>query len=405
MWKRYNWLWVRTVTIAFFVGLNYVLGVVFLSQNAHALSHFFTHPLVRSLSSSLPHLVLHPLDRLLQQYGIDINTSNMVTQYGLATPHIAPTQRALVLQPTEIIAVINRARAEHDLPALASNSALASAAAQILTEVAEHNYDVDVVDGTKPLATLLEEVQYPYAWAHHNTLVGPLTAEAALTAWLSDAAEAQALLAPECSDIGLAAAIVDTSFMGKAGVIVQLLGQPKATTSASVRQDNMRATPSLAPKSTVVTQQTVQHAPLRLAEFEDEAVLEALNTYRAAHGVHPLKHNDHLCTYAQKRVEDLRAHGALDGHAGFRTDFETAALPVGIQAYGAGSFAENLASQYCINGTTGEIVYVAHPTQLIEWCFDSSQKGHRETQLSEEFDDVCVRHGDNMYVVIFGQQR
>ncbi|MCA9369429.1 hypothetical protein KC721_03955, partial [Candidatus Woesebacteria bacterium] len=145
-----------------------------------------------------------------------------------------------------------------------------------------------------------------------------------------------------------------------------------------------------------------QGHPSKLAEFSDDAVLEALNAYRATHGVHELNLNSNLCTYAEKRANDLIAHGGLDNHAGFIADFDAEEPPVGIADYGGGSFGENLASQYCVNGTTGETIFAEHPTQLIEWCFDSSQKGHREAQLSKEYQDVCVRHGNNMYVVIFG---
>jgi hypothetical protein len=52
--------------------------------------------------------------------------------------------------------------------------------------------------------------------------------------------------------------------------------------------------------------------------------------------------------------------------------------------------------------TTGQSFIAETGTALIEWCFDSSTKGHREAQLSATYKNVCVRHADGMYVVTFG---
>jgi hypothetical protein len=52
--------------------------------------------------------------------------------------------------------------------------------------------------------------------------------------------------------------------------------------------------------------------------------------------------------------------------------------------------------------TTGESFIAETGTALIEWCFDSSTKGHREAQLSSVYKNVCVRHADGMFVVTFG---
>ncbi|MBP9820298.1 hypothetical protein KBC79_06225, partial [Candidatus Woesebacteria bacterium] len=68
-----------------------------------------------------------------------------------------------------------------------------------------------------------------------------------------------------------------------------------------------------------------------------------------------------------------------------------------------GGIGENLAHQYCKNMTTGDSLIAQTGTAIIEWCFDSSTKGRREAQLSTTFHNVCVRHGDHMYVVIFGE--
>lgn len=256
----------------------------------------------------------------------------------------------------------------------------------LLADIAEYDYDLQAEGELTPLADVLSEVNYNYAWVHNNALVGPLSPEAVVTGWMSDETQAKAILTEEFSEIGLAVEIVETPFMGKAGAIVQLLAQPQVANRAA----------SSAPA------EIRREQPKRLAEFTDQEVFEALNQYRLTHKLHELQLNSNLCTYAEKRVQDLLAHGSLDGHAGFQADFEADEPPVGIRDYNGTTIGENLASQYCLNGTTGETIFAEHPTQLIEWCFDSSQKGHREAQLSQEYRDVCVRHGDNMYVVIFG---
>ncbi|NCS97424.1 MAG: hypothetical protein GW762_02440 [Candidatus Pacebacteria bacterium] len=364
LWQRYGWFVSRIVVIAFFIGLNISLSKAFLSQNKIGI------PI--------------PIATLLLQYGII--PGEEVTLEQLTNPY----QKEIVLEASDIIVEINKVRQEHNLPALVVNDKLATAAATLLSEVADNEYDLEVEGDYTPLADVLSGVGYKYDWVHHNALVGPLSPEAVVTAWLSDDAQSQALLTEEFTDIGLSVQVVNTSFMGKAGVIVQLLAQPQAAV----------------PAATIQSQPVVQNKkPTRLEEFDDAEVVQALNDYRATHQVGSLNINDDLCVYAQKRVQDLLALGSLDGHAGFIADFDAEESPIGIRNYSGTTIGENLASQYCINGTTGETIFAEHPTQLIEWCFDSSQKGHREAQLSHDYKDVCVRHGNNMYVVIFGDPR
>lgn len=139
-------------------------------------------------------------------------------------------------------------------------------------------------------------------------------------------------------------------------------------------------------------------------DVSDEEVFTALNQYRADHQVHALVVDHNLCQYAEKRVQDLVKVGSLDNHEGFKQDFaDQTNLPEPIKNYSGGYIGENLASQYCINGTTGESFVAQTGAALIEWCFDSSQKGHREAQLNTRYNAVCVRHSQNMYVVIFGE--
>lgn len=358
---KHGWFVIRIAIIAFFIGLNIVLGKAFFAQNKIGIPF--------------------PIASLLLRYGIIPGNEIVIEQ--LTNPY----KKEIVLEASDIIAEVNKVRREHDLPEVTPNTKLATAAATLLDEVADHEYDLQAEGNYTPLADVLAAVKYNYAWVHHNALVGPLSPEAVVTAWLSDDAQSKALLTEEFTDIGLSVQVVDTSFMGKAGVIVQLLAQPQA-----------------AVKPATIQSQPEKRAgqPKQLKEFDDLAVVEALNQYRGTHKVASLNVNNDLCVYAEKRVQDLLANGGLDGHAGFIADFDAEESPIGIRSYSGTTIAENLASQYCVNGTTGETIFAEHPTQLVEWCFDSSQKGHREAQLSSEFRDVCVRHGDNMYVVIFG---
>ena len=352
-------LLMRMAVIAFFLGLNISLGKAFLDQNKVGIPY--------------------PVATLLLQYGII--PGKEVTLEKLTNPYATEVK----LEAADIVTALNKVRRENNLEAFTADEKLASAAAVLLADLEAHEFKLDRDYTTPPLEKVVQDSGYTYAWVHHNSLVGPLSAEAAITAWLSDADQEEALLTPEFTDVGLAVAVVDTSFMGKAGIIVQLLAEPQTTAAKNQAAATVKST-----------------QPTLLEEFSDASVVDALNGYRATHGISPLKVHDDLCVYAQKRVGDLVAHGSLDNHAGFIADFEQEDPPPGILAYGGGTIGENLASQYCINGTSGETIYAQTPTQLIEWCFDSSQKGHREAQLSKEYTDICVRHDENMYVVIFG---
>ena len=142
---------------------------------------------------------------------------------------------------------------------------------------------------------------------------------------------------------------------------------------------------------------------MQFPNISDQQVIQALNEYRLDHKVRTLNIDQHLCEYAEKRVADLVKNGSLDEHLGFKQDFaDQDNLPKAIQEYSGHSIAENLAHQYCENMTTGDSFIAQTGTAIIEWCFDSSTKGHREAQLNPDFENVCVRHGDHMFVVIFG---
>ena len=144
--------------------------------------------------------------------------------------------------------------------------------------------------------------------------------------------------------------------------------------------------------------------PPNLPALSNSEILIELNAYRASHKIPPLIENQFLCQYAEKRVEDLIAFGGLDNHAGFTRDtqnYET--LPDSLKNYPGGAIGENLAFQYCKNMTTGDSFIASTPQQLIEWCFDSSTRGHREAQLNPSYTAACVRNRQGYVVVIFGE--
>jgi uncharacterized protein YkwD len=279
---------------------------------------------------------------------------------------------------------INQHRAAESVPALVHSDKLATVAARLLEEYRLHDFEVESVELDTVLKRELAAVGFSYEWVSHQVLVGPYTNKAVATAWKSNPQQAQAISNPLFSQVGYATALTDDR-VGKAGVVVQLLAQPQK------------------PKPSTATQPK-KSAGLTFPTITDTEVITALNNYREIHGLHKLAVNEQLCQYAEKRVQDLIAFGGLDNHAGFRADFaDQNNLPVGIKEYPGGAIGENLAHQYCKNMTTNESFVAQTGTALIEWCFDSSTKGHREAQLSKNFSNVCVRHGEGMYVVIFGE--
>ena len=353
-WQKRLWI------VAFFIGFNVVLGSYFLSE----------------VRADLP----QPLAQLLFDWGV---TPRQVTsvQEVINPPVEEPD---LAVEP--ILEKVNAYRQDHSLEPLTLDEDLTKAAEMLLEVAAQANYETDSNFKKGVLDSALKESGYSYEWVSHNALAGPKTVNAVMTAWFSDSDQVEAIESPEFEHIGLATEIVETEENGTIGIVIQLLGQPQTAQTTK--------------KQTTQTETTFPQA----VEIADMEVINALNAYRRTHGLQDLGVHPNLCVYAEKRAQDLRAAGGLDGHAGFQSDFEDPDnLPVGIRDYPKGrKIGENLAHQFCKNMTTGQSFVAQTGTALIEWCFDSSTKGHREAQLSTEFKNVCVRHADNMYVVIFG---
>lgn len=141
-------------------------------------------------------------------------------------------------------------------------------------------------------------------------------------------------------------------------------------------------------------------APAPLSESQ---LFEALTIYREAHKVSRLTQSENLCVYARKRLNDhiemfkntkkenypVPDKYPLDAHEGFKKDAESG---YSFQTAGMNRLAENLA--YWPNATFA--------TQIIEWGWDASTEGHKETQLSTEYSHACLTNKDGFTVAIFG---
>lgn len=348
----------RIAVIAFFIGLNLALGAYFLTE----------------AKIGIP----VPVAQILSRWGVlPQQASSSLEEV------VTPRQPLPDLSSPGVIEAINAYRSSRGLAPLATDAKLTAAAEELmaLSEKAGYDRGADFEPGA--LEAALKKSGYTYEWVSHNALTGPVTINSFMTSLLQNREQTETVENEKFEDIGVAASIVTTPEHGELGVVIQLLGK-KAAESGS--------------RGRITNQSEVREIP-------DQEVVDALNAYRDTHGFRALAVNDHLCTYAEKRAADLKAYGGLDGHEGFKKDFEDPDnLPPGIEEYPReGKFAENLAHQFCKNMQTGESFVAQNGTSLIEWCFDSSTKGHREAQLSPDFRNVCVRHADNMYVVIFAE--
>lgn len=349
-WQKRLWL------IAFLVGFNVVLGSYFLME----------------IRAQLP----EPVANVFYQLGTTPREASSVQEI------VKPKVEKPDLTAELLIQSLNDYREGQGLNPLKINPNLNQAAQELLSQVVASDSVTESIDNSQ-LEKAVKDSGYSYQLVSQNFLVGPVSVDGVMSAWLNNTAQEKWLNSNDFIDAGIATALVDFKKAGQTGVVLQLFGKP------------------LPPKVKVSAKP--QSVPPDAREIPDEEVIDALNSYRKAHGIYALNEDSRLCQYAEKRAQDLKIAGGLDGHAGFEKDFaDQEHLPVGIRDYGGGRFAENLAHQYCRNMTTGESFVAETGVSLIEWCFDSSTKGHKEAQLSTESKNVCVRHADNMYVVIFG---
>lgn len=221
-----------------------------------------------------------------------------------------------------------------------------------------------------------------YTFAH-DTLLGVQSTDDVLAQWLTQGTQAQYLVPNlETAAIATATATIE--------------GRP---TGVVVTVFTKKTQAQKAPQSA----QPASQPDVVFPSITNESVLSALNAYRQVHGVAALSEHPNLCAYAEKRLTDLLKFGGLDNHEGFRKDFENQdAIPQVIRDYPGHNVGENLAYQFCRNMKTNEAFVAPHATALIEWCFDSSTKGHREAQLSTAYVSACARNKEGYFVIIFG---
>ena len=113
---------------------------------------------------------------------------------------------------------------------------------------------------------------------------------------------------------------------------------------------------------------------------------EAVNAYRQAHSVGTLLANDTLCSIAQKRAEELLALGRLDGHAGMDK-----------YAHEQQEF-DNL-SELLFGGVMPQI-----GIHIVEWGWDRSQTGHRESLLNPKWNFGCGGIAGYFVVYVLGRR-
>lgn len=353
---------VRISVICLFLLLDVVLLTLFIQQN------FPSSSLAQQSARSLSFLQKTPLSSMLAEL------PEHETQ--------APT---VTLTAEEILRGFNAERSERKLSALDADQDLQAVAESVLLAIAAQEFDTSVIDSDDLLKEQLAKVDGAEGVLYFDTMVGPRTTDGAFEYWKTSQDHAKTMSIPELSSVGIAtmSARLDGELVG-------------AVVSVFLKPQTMTAVPAQPRDVQVVTP--------TFPEITNQQVLAALNAYRAAHGTAALKEHPALCSYAEKRVQDLVSFGGLDGHEGFRSDFaDPDNLPEPIKEYPGGSIGENLAYQNCINMQTNQSFTAPSATALIEWCFDSSTKGHREAQLNPEYRYSCSRNQDGYFVILFGE--
>lgn len=290
-------------------------------------------------------------------------------------------QAAQPLVASEVLEQVREYRERFGYERLAENQDLALVAQQLADAISDNIDNYDDMPFETLVASYAHDSKTSLSAISHVSVVGPTTSKVAFSSFVGDEAQSEILLDSEAEIIAVATSSAEYQ------------KQPAGITVITFA----RVAPKVQPQASTPQKQT-------FPDISDNSMLVALNEYRRAHGIPQLIEHPLLCQYAQKRVGDLVAFGGLDGHAGFQRDFEDLNnLPESIRQYPGGKIGENLAYQNCRNMTTGDGFVAQTATSLIEWCFDSSTKGHREAQLNPKFTAACTRHQDGLFVVIFGE--
>ncbi len=365
---------IRLIVLGFFIGLNIILGAYFLMTVVG--------------TGKLPAILNNPLKKLASYLNVELEQT-----LDLVSLRQFQEVDQFELSNAEVISLVNQTRNDAKVASVAASIKL-SAVAKILSEdleAAALNPKSDT-ELDSMLTTALKTGAYPYKSVLQQAVTGPKTILELEQYWI-DNDLFELITATEVSEVGVSTRLIDQEGQ-QVGLTVILLAEPLAAQAAQ---------PSSATNNNANNATSTANSP-PIPYVSDQEVFTALNQYRADHGIHQLVENNSLCQYAEKRVQDLIAYGGLDNHQGFQADFaDLEHLPEPIKQYSGGRIGENLAHQFCRNMTTGDSFVAETGTALIEWCFDSSTKGHREAQLDPTFNNVCIRHGEGMYVVIFGE--
>lgn len=361
-----NPYFIRIVIICFFLGLNIQL-----------LPHF-----LKTTRVKLPDEIMN----LLDSAGV-LNKDDYTFEY--VPPQLKGEEPSL--DPKLIFEKLNAERVVREKEPFLYSDRLASAAAELLQEAEKYEYELENRSFTDEFIKALNTAGYNYEHVSQNMVVGPLLEDAVIDAWFSNEAQVQALFDSDFKEVGFATKIIKTKYNETLGVTMQVLGTELPKQPVSKTQNT---------QSAVMVKTNASFPPI-----SNESVFDALNSYRQSHNIYKLNLDENLCKYAEKRVQDLVALGALDNHEGFRKDWEDPNnLPQPIKDFNGEKIGENLAYQSCRNMTTGEGFIAETGAAIIEWCFDSSTAGHREAQLSTEFTHACIRNQDGFFVIIFGRR-
>jgi len=148
-----------------------------------------------------------------------------------------------------------------------------------------------------------------------------------------------------------------------------------------------------------------------LSMVPEDEIDTALNIYRAAHGLSKLIVNQELCSYANKRINQLIAinkdfyktneytHVNMN-HDGISADVNSGNIKNYI--HGKWDYGENIASARCKNPTDGIVSNITSGTQLIDECWDASP-AHKENMVFPNWTDVCTEGKYPLYVQIFAR--
>lgn len=122
---------------------------------------------------------------------------------GLLCVSAQPAYAASLTQDS-ILNLVNRARTEHQLPALESNALLATAARSKLADMLARRYFAHQnPDGLMPW-DFMEAAGYPYRYAGENLAVDYEEASAVVRDWLDSSAHRQNILNKNFQDTGIA---------------------------------------------------------------------------------------------------------------------------------------------------------------------------------------------------------